>query len=146
AAAGLPNVEFRPRTTDLGTVYRDARLLFVPHRLDNRPRIVAEAQANGIPVVASNHPGLVEAVGPGGVLVHPDAPDTEWIEAVGRLWDDTALYQRLVDAALGHAARPEIDPEVVTSRFEEAVRQLVARHDARRSGTALSRAPSGDFP
>ena len=135
AAAGLPNVEFRTRTTELGTVYRDARILFVPHRIDNRPRVVAEAQANGVPVVASGHPGLVEAVGPGGVLVDPDAPDTEWIEAVGRLWDDAALYQRLVDAALGHAARPEIDPEVVTTRFEEVVQQLVDGH-ADASGTA----------
>jgi glycosyltransferase involved in cell wall biosynthesis len=124
-AAGLPNVEFRPRTTDLGVIYRDARLLFVPHRLDNRPRVVAEAQANGIPVVASAYPGLVEAVGPGGVLVDPEAPDAVWIEAVGRLWDDPDQYQRLVEAALHHAARPGIDPEVVTSRFEEALIALI---------------------
>jgi glycosyltransferase involved in cell wall biosynthesis len=123
--AGLPNVEFRLRTADLGVIYRDARLLFVPHRLDNRPRVVAEAQANGIPVVASGYPGLVEAVGPGGVLLDPDAPDAAWIDAIGRLWDDANHYGRLVEAALGHAARPEIDPEVVTSRFEEAIRRLV---------------------
>lgn len=124
-AAQLPNVEFRHRTTDLGSIYRDARLLFVPHRLDNRPRVVAEAQANGIPVVASAYPGLVEAVGPGGVLLDPRAPDQTWISTVGRLWDDARHYQRLVDAALRHAARPEIDPEVVTARFEDAVGSLV---------------------
>jgi glycosyltransferase involved in cell wall biosynthesis len=88
---------------------------------------VAEAQANGIPVVASRYPGLVEAVGPGGVLVDPDAPDADWIEAVGRLWDDAGHYERLVEAALRHAARPEIDPEVVTSRFEKALVALIAR-------------------
>ena len=124
-AAGVPNVELRPRTGDQGVIYRDARLLFVPHRLDNRPRIVAEAQANGIPVVASAYPGLAEAVGPGGVLVDPGAPDRDWIDAVGRLWDDRALYEQLVEAARQHAARPEIEPEVVTSRFEEAIRRLV---------------------
>lgn len=123
--AGLPNVEFRPRTTDLRMIYRDARLLFVPHCVDNRPRIVAEAQANGIPVVASAYPGLVEAVGPGGELVDPEAPDAAWTDAVGRLWDDGGRYERLVEAALEHATRPEIDPEVVTARFEEAMRQLV---------------------
>jgi glycosyltransferase involved in cell wall biosynthesis len=125
AAARFPNVEFRPRTTDLGIVYRDARLLFVPHRLDNRPRVVAEAQANGIPVVASAYAGLVEAVGPGGVLVDADAPDEAWIDAVGSLWDDAGRYERLVEAAYRHAARPEIDPVVVTTRFEEAIRRLV---------------------
>lgn len=119
------NVEFRPRTADLAGVYRDARILFAPHRLDNRPRVVAEAQANGIPVVASAYPGLVEAVGAGGVLVDPDAPGAAFVDAVGRLWDDAGHYERLVEAALFHAARPEIDPEVVTTRFEEALRDLV---------------------
>jgi glycosyltransferase involved in cell wall biosynthesis len=126
-AAWLPNVELRPRTTDLGAVYRDARLLFAPHRLDNRPRVVAEAQANGIPVVASSFPGLVEAVGPGGVLLDPEAPDPDWIGALGRLWDDVEWYERSKQAALEHAARPEIDPEVVTARFEEVVRTLAGR-------------------
>ncbi len=127
-AAGLPNVEFRPRTTDLGVIYRDARLLFLPHQLDNRQRVVAEAQANGLPVVASAYPGLVEAVGPGGVLVAPDAPDAGWIDAVGRLWDDSEYYGRLGEEALRHAARPDIHPEVVTSRVEEALQGLVEKH------------------
>ena len=124
--ASLPNVEFRPRTDDLGAVYRDARLLLAPHRLDNRPRVVVEAQANGIPVVASAYPGLVEAVGPGGVLIDPDEPDETWIDAVGRVWDDADGYARLVEAAVEHAARPEIDPHVVTSQFEDALEQLLA--------------------
>ena len=35
------------------------------------------------------------------------------------------LSERLREAATRHAGRPEIDPEVVTSRFEEAMRSLV---------------------
>lgn len=131
-AASLPNIEFRPRTKDLGLIYRDARLLLAPHRLDNRPRVVVEAQANGIPVVASAYPGLEEAVGPGGVLVDPDAPDDAWIDTVARLWDDTDRYERLVEAAVTHAGRPEIDPDVVTSQFEEALHELVERKLQRR--------------
>jgi glycosyltransferase involved in cell wall biosynthesis len=126
-AARLPNVEFRPRTADLATIYRDARFLLLPHRLDNRPRVVAEAQANGLPVVASSYPGLVEAVGPGGLLLDPEAPDAAWVDAVARLWDGPEVYQRLVEAAREHAGRPEIDPDVVTSRFEEALRSLIGR-------------------
>lgn len=128
----FPNVRFRPHTTELDAIYRDARLLLVPHRVDNRPRVVAEAQANGIPVVAAGYPGLVDAVGPGGVLVDPAAPDAAWIDAVGELWDDVEKYERLVQAALQHAARPEIDPDAVTSRFEEAMQTLVEGHRVRR--------------
>lgn len=130
-ASRLSNVEFRPRTTDLRVIYRDARILLVPHRLDNRPRVVAEAQANGIPVVATAYPGLMEAVGPGGVLVDIDAPESEWIDAIGRLWDDAAAYERLAKAASRHAARAEIDPEVVTLRFEAALRDLMAGRPTR---------------
>ena len=122
-----PNVEFRPRTDQLRRIYRDARLLLAPHRLDNRPRVAAEAQANGLPVVASSYPGLVEAVGPGGLLLDPDAPDEAWIAAVARLWDDPILYRRLSEAALEHAGRPEIDPDVVTARFEDALLTLIGR-------------------
>ena len=124
--AQLPNVELRARTSDLRSIYRDARILFVPHRMDNRPRVVAEAQANGIPVVAAAYPGLVEAVGPGGVLVDPYAPDLAWVDAVSSLWDDPDRYHELVDAARNHSARPEVDPDAVTARFEEAVMTMVA--------------------
>jgi hypothetical protein len=125
--ARRPNVEFRGRTGDVKSVYRDARLLLVPHRMDNRPRVVAEAQANGIPVIASAWPGLVEAVGPGGVLVPIDAPDQAWVDTVASVWDDPARYDALAEAAMAHAGRAEIDPEAVTTRFEQALAGLVDR-------------------
>ena len=49
---------------------------------------VAEiARANGIPVLASDRPGHGEAVGPGGILVDPDAPIDTWVDALARLKD-----------------------------------------------------------
>jgi hypothetical protein len=121
-----PNVTVEPFTTNPADIYRRAKVLLVPHRVDNRPRVVLEAQANGIPVLASDHPGLVESVGPGGVF----APDTDdpgpWLEALSELWDDPARYQRYVDIARAHAARPEVDPELILDRFESLVAGLVA--------------------
>jgi hypothetical protein len=126
AAAELANVEVRRFTRDVASVYRDARLLAVPYddRLDHhRPRSVVEAQANGIPVVASATPGLVETVGPGGVLVPVDATDTEWVEALRRLTDSGGGgdYERLVAAARAHAARPELDARAIAAGFVELV-------------------------
>lgn len=122
-----PNIELRPRTDDVASVYRDARILLVPHRMDNRPRVVAEAQANGIPVIASGYPGLVEAVGPGGLLVDPAAAPEAWLSTLACLWDDVSRYAMVADAARRHAQRPDIDPAAVTSRFEAAVTGLVTR-------------------
>jgi hypothetical protein len=141
-----PNVEYRPRTDDVKNVYRDARILLAPHRMDNRPRIVVEAQANGIPVVASSWPGLVEAVGPGGVLLPPDAPDKAWVAAVSSLWDDPTRYQDLGAAARAHARRADIDPESVTSRFESAVEDLVAEHRRAAAAAPDSQVEAPDPP
>jgi glycosyltransferase involved in cell wall biosynthesis len=114
----LPNVAFRRAAPPAPELYADARLLMVPYRVDNRPRVIAEAQANGIPVVAADLPALREAVDSGGLLV--DLNDIDgWIDAIRSLFEDSALYERLASAAAEHSRRPEIDPARVTSAFED---------------------------
>ncbi|MBV9950969.1 MAG: glycosyltransferase, partial [Acidimicrobiia bacterium] len=84
-----------------------------------------------------------EAVGPGGIVVARDAPHTEWAEALGRLWDDSAEHGRLSAAALDHSRRPDMDPEVVAAMVEDALAEAIERACARsqrvggRSSTAL---------
>jgi glycosyltransferase involved in cell wall biosynthesis len=130
-AAQVPNVEVRPFSDRPGAVFGDCRVLLVPHRVDNRPRVVLEAQASGIPVIASDQPGLVECVGPGGVIVDDTDDPAPWIAAVGEVWDDAARYDALTTAAREHAQRPEVDPEVIAARFESLVTALVATGPAR---------------
>jgi glycosyltransferase involved in cell wall biosynthesis len=125
-AAKLPNVVLRPATSDPGEVYADARLLLAPFLLDGRPRVVLEAQANGIPVLARDLPALRETVGPGGWLVPGDAPIDAWASALGELIDDPERYRAACDAARSHANRDEVDPELVVVRFERALTGLVA--------------------
>jgi glycosyltransferase involved in cell wall biosynthesis len=90
-----------------------------------RPRVVLEAQANGIPVLATDLPALRETVGPGGSLVPADAPIAAWVEALGTCFDDPDRYQALVAAARAHAARDEVQPERVVARFEAVLAELV---------------------
>lgn len=134
-----PNVAFRAYEPDAARIFRDARLLLVPHRIDNRPRTVLEAQVNGIPVVASDHPGLVEQVGDGGLLVDRDAGGTAWATAVGALWDDDLGIERLSALAVRHARRPEVRPDLVVDRFEELLRASL--FDG--SGESLCGEPAG---
>jgi glycosyltransferase involved in cell wall biosynthesis len=125
-AEKLPNVVLRPATSDPGAIYADARLLLAPFLLDGRPRVVLEAQANGIPVLARDLPALHETVGPGGRLVRSDAPIHEWAEALGDLLDDPDRYREACEAARAYATREEVDPGVIVSRFERALTDLVA--------------------
>jgi len=120
-ASAHPSVEIRPFTDRPDQLFRDARVLLTPHRVDNRPRIVVEAQANGIPTVAFAQPGLVEVVGDGGVLVAPASDADEFVSAVATLWDDNEEFRRCREAALAFASREEIRPDVIVDRFIDAV-------------------------
>lgn len=114
--AGNPNVTFRP-ITEPASIFRDTGLLLVPHQIDNRPRVVLEAQANGIPVIATDQPGLVEAVGPGGVCLSSDASMIEWTDTIDAIWSNPARYTELERAAREHAERPEVRPATVVQAF-----------------------------
>jgi glycosyltransferase involved in cell wall biosynthesis len=131
-AAQVPNVEVRPFSDRPGALFGDCRVLLVPHRVDNRPRVVLEAQASGIPVVASAQPGLVESVGPGGVIVEDTDDPAPWVRAIGEVWDDPATYDDLSAAARVHARRPEVDAELIAQRFETLLVELV---ESRRGGS-----------
>jgi glycosyltransferase involved in cell wall biosynthesis len=126
AVDGLPNVELRPRVPDPRTVYRDARVVLATYP-SGRPRVIAEAQHNGIPVLAVDRPALAEAVGPGGVLVPVGASPAEWAEALGSIWDDAERYAELSAQARAHDARPEIDGQHIAEAFEAAIKTVVTR-------------------
>jgi glycosyltransferase involved in cell wall biosynthesis len=115
---GLPNVELRAYQPDAGRMYDDARMLVVPYRHDNRPRVIAESQWNGIPVLASDLPSHRESVGGGGMLVPPAAPIEEWACALARIWDDPSTYDHLCAEARRHARRADQDPEHLAVEFE----------------------------
>ncbi len=130
-ASQVPNVEVRQFCERPGALFADCRVLLVPHRVDNRPRVVLEAQASGIPVVASAQPGLIESVGPGGVIVDDTDDPAPWISAIGGLWDDPARYDAIAATAREHALRPEVDAEQIAARFEALLVDLVARRGVR---------------
>jgi glycosyltransferase involved in cell wall biosynthesis len=135
--AKLPNVVLRPATTDPSRVYADARVLLAPFLLDGRPRVVLEAQSNGIPVLARDLPALRETVGSGGTLVPAEAPIAAWADALGAMVDDPDAYRTACDAARAYARRDEVDPERVVVRFEQVLAELVAafRNPTRAGGS-----------
>jgi glycosyltransferase involved in cell wall biosynthesis len=120
---GHPNIELRPYELQAARVYRDARVLLLPYRVDERPRVVAEAQWNGIPVLASDLPGHREAVGPGGLFVPLEAPPAAWAAGFDSLWDDDSTYERLRAAARAHARREDQDAARIVRRFEALIEQ-----------------------
>ena len=118
------NVIFRKRTDDRREVYRDAAIVLAPHQMDNRPRSILEALSNGIPVVASNLPGLRESVGPGGTIASTTG---DWISAVDRLWKDSSYYLQVQHKAVSFANRAEVQPEHIVASFLTHVHEAIQR-------------------
>ena len=117
----IPNIRFLPSQQDIRSVYAQTKILFAPSRWQEAfGRVAAEAQVNGIPVVASDRGGLPEAVGPGGFLLLAEAPAEDWAEKIRELWTDQTLYDDLSAKALAHAARKEMDPDWQTAQWEKA--------------------------
>ncbi len=120
-----PNVTFRPRTASPSEVFRDAAIVLAPHQMDNRPRTILEALSNGIPVIASDLPGLAESVGPGGLTVSRRAG---WVDAVQTLCQDPVAYRKYERAARRHAARPEVHTNTIVSTFVDIVKDAVSNY------------------
>ena len=79
--------------------------------------VIFEANANGIPVVASRIGGIPTTLGRGGVLVEPDAPPEEWARTVESVLSDQERYEALSRSARSNVARPEFDPDRIATRF-----------------------------
>lgn len=128
-ARRLGNVEIRPATIDPAVLYRDCRIVLVPSQApEGWPRIVSEAHINGIPVIASNVEGLVDSVGPGGVLVDPKESTQAWNEALSAVWDDEQAYNELCRRALLYSERPDLSVPNVLERFEFVIARAIERH------------------
>jgi glycosyltransferase involved in cell wall biosynthesis len=92
------------------------------------PNVVVEAQATGLPVVATHHGGIAEVVRDGetGFLV-PERDAAALAAAGGRLLRDRALRLAMGRAA-GAFARAELDLEKQVTRHVAIYEKLAAEH------------------
>ena len=104
-----------PQGSALREFFDTADLLLVPSLSEGWPKVILEAFARGLPVVASNVggiPGLVQD-GVTGLLVPPASPEAI-AEAIDTLIVDSTLHQNL--AAKGIETAHQFTVEAVTQR------------------------------
>ena len=108
---------FIPWCDDTAAVYPALDLLVCPSEEEETfGRVVAEAQACGVPVIARDRGGLPEAMiaGETGLLWRGDAPH-DLADLIGRLIDDSPRRQAMAAAAPASAARFSTD--LVVNKF-----------------------------
>lgn len=118
----LPNIDLRPRTNNMKSIYGRARILLAPSQWEEAwGRVATEAHCSGIPVLGSNRGGLPEAIGPGGITLPHDSPAVEWADTLRKIWNDENTYNELSRAASEFSYRSEIVPD---KQFEKFLRVI----------------------
>ncbi|UCE36854.1 MAG: glycosyltransferase family 4 protein [Thermoplasmata archaeon] len=84
---------------DVFKYYRSATLLMFPTKSEVFPLVSIEAMACGLPVVASDIPGLRESTGENAVLLPPEDIDL-WVDTLGRLLTDSEKRNQLSEKGI----------------------------------------------
>ncbi len=97
----------------LWELYRAADVFLHVSLTEGLPQVLFEAQAAGLPVVATSVGGVPEAIGDGrtGLLVAP-ADAGAAADAVRRVSGDPALRERLITTALGEVAQQTTEAQL----------------------------------
>jgi glycosyltransferase involved in cell wall biosynthesis len=109
----LPNGTYMRKQMDMRAVYGRTGVLIVPSQWQEAfGRVVLEAQASGIPVIASRTGGLPEAVGDGGILIDEYSNPDRWLPALQGLLDDRSSYRSLSEKAIENTRRFDLRREL----------------------------------
>lgn len=133
-AEDFSNVKVIGHQTNMRPIYASTRALLLPSLWhESGARVIAEAQLNGIPIIASNTGGSAELVGLGGRIfelpavvkekkteVHVTEDDLRpWLEEIKRLWHDQVYYAEMCRKVEQEAVQH--DSERNADRFIKAV-------------------------
>lgn len=105
----FPNVKVIGHQTDMRPVYASTRALLLPSLWhESGARVIAEAQLNGIPILASDTGGSAELIGQGGIILNvpedvrekktvpaPEEVARAWLNEIKKIWYDQVHYEKL---------------------------------------------------
>jgi starch synthase (maltosyl-transferring) len=115
-------IHFAPWDAHLPDIMRASRVLLLPSRWEGLPRVVLEAMAVGIPVVATDVQGVRQALGPlASRQIVPPGDQDEFVRAVVSLARDGVQ-----SAEIGNQNARRVREHFSLDRMVEAYQQLYA--------------------
>jgi glycosyltransferase involved in cell wall biosynthesis len=122
----LDNVTIMPSTRDMSTVYAQTRVLLFPSKIETYGKVVGEAMAYAIPVIASDLPGIREAGGDAAIYCEPDDVDA-WRDALDSV-DRVVEFRHRSKSSADRAAFLHERSEADLDRFEALLEETAWRH------------------
>lgn len=120
------NIEWHSRQKDMKQFYSQARIVLMPSVWEECwGRIITEAQASGIPALASNIGGLPESVADGGILVNPASDISIWSSELRKMMNDNALYESLSQNALKAGKRKILQTDYILNQFIKHISEFL---------------------
>jgi glycosyltransferase involved in cell wall biosynthesis len=114
---------FVPQGETLQKFYRESDVFILPSLYDQQPKVLLEAMAHSLPIVATSVGGIPSLIqdGHNGLLVPPARPEV-MATAICRILTDRDLRQHLVESGLAYARLHTVEHET------HKMMQIVAHH------------------
>lgn len=113
----LPNALVKSHGQDMRWVYHCTGVLLMPSSYESYGRVGVEAMCSGIPVIASDTPGLRESLGEAGTFLPLDATCHDWSRELMSLLHDPARYEDRSQAARSRALASDLLSRVEVETF-----------------------------
>jgi glycosyltransferase involved in cell wall biosynthesis len=119
----IHNVEYMPVTQDMRDVWRKTRVVLMPSGYESYGMVAAEAQVNGIPVIANPTFGLQECLGHAGIFIPRENID-DYERTLRLLLEDRKHYQERSDTARLRGQELAAQTKRELARFVKEMRRL----------------------
>jgi glycosyltransferase involved in cell wall biosynthesis len=108
-------IEFLDYAKDMRNVYAAAEVMFFPSQCEGYGMAAVEPMFMGTPVVSSNYPAILEAVGQGAKTLCPFKNSAvEWQNAVAEVLDNRDVWSvKALERAEQHDARQKIETDAL---------------------------------
>jgi hypothetical protein len=120
----LPNALIRQHGQDMRWAYTRTKVLLMPSSYESYGRVGVEAMCSGIPVIATDTPGIREALGDAGTFMHPEADAHDWSAELMHHLHDPRFYAQQSTKARSRAHAVDLLATAEVETFCQRVESL----------------------
>jgi glycosyltransferase involved in cell wall biosynthesis len=125
--AELPNLKYAPNTPNMKEIYSQSRIVLMPSFYESYGRVAVEAMCSGIPVVATETPGLVEALGNCGTFIADYSDISGFVKGI-ESFNDAKRYENISKLSIERAKSFDKRNVKELSLLVDFMKRLIQKH------------------